>query len=219
MRSIVFAFIVLLFSGCAKYVETDISVFHELKPSLAGSAYTIVPSREQAGSLEFQSYVMQVRSQLNRYGMVESTYGKAKYAIYLSYGIDSGKSVVSSYPVYGSTGIGSSFSTGTIVSHGNTSSFTGVTFNTPNYGVVGSESRAGIVFTGYFNMDILDIAKSADGKPYKVYEGRAVSYGEMGVLAPIMPAMIRSLFEDFPGQSGVSKRIRQPLEQQEGNRQ
>jgi len=214
MRSIVFAFIVLLFSGCAKYVETDISVFHELKPSQSGSSYVIVSSKEQTGSLEFQSYAMQVKAELKRYGMVESLYGKAKYAIYLSYGIDSGKSVVSSYPVYGPTGIGSSYSTGTIVSHGNTSSFTGVTFNTPNYGVVGSENRTGILFTGYFNMDILDIAKSADGKPHKVYEGRAVSYGEMGVLAPIMPAMIRSLFEDFPGQSGISKRIRQPLEKE-----
>jgi hypothetical protein len=215
MRSILVALIVLLFSGCAKYVETDISVFHELKPPLSGISYTIVPSKEQAVSLEFKSYAAQVKSELNKHGMVENTYGKAKYAIYLSYGMDGGKSVVSFSPVYGETGIGSSFSTGTIASRGNSTTFTGMTFNTPMYGVIGSESRTDIVFIGYLNMDILDIAKSAAGEPYKVYEARGVSYADIGLLAPIMPAMIRSLFEDFPGQSGSTRRSRQPLEKQE----
>lgn len=212
MRGMIVVLALLLFGGCAKYVETDVSVFHELNPPLAGSSYAIVPFDDQMGSLEFASYASMVASELNRNGMVQAPFVTARYGVYLLYGIESGKQVVSSYPVYGQTGISGTFSTGTIATRGHTSTLTGVTFYTPIYGVVGTEYQTTTRFPAYLHLDIVEISKSGGGKPRKVYEGRAVSYSERGVLAPLMPAMIRSLFKEFPGQSGITRSSRMPLD-------
>jgi len=211
MRSILFALFLVFFSGCAKYAETNVSVFHDLKPTLSGISYAIVPSNEQANSLEFQSYAKMVKAEFEKRGMIETSYNKAQYAVYLSYGIDRGKPVVSSYPTYGEVGIGTSFSTGTITAVGNTATYTGVTVNTPNYGIIGSESRTEMIFTSFLNMEIVDISKSLNGKKHKVYEGKANSSGQTGVLASIMPAIVRSVFQDFPGKSGSSTLRRESL--------
>lgn len=214
MRSALFVLVLLLFSGCAKYVETDISVFHELKPPLSGMTYALVPSDEQAESLEFQSYAAMVKSQLGRYGMVESPYDTAKYAVYLSYGVQSGKQIVSSYPVYGQTGLSASFATGRVVTRDNRSSMVGATYYTPMYGIVGTESRSSLIFPVYVNLDITEKGGMPGGAEHKVYEAMALSYGETGVLSLIMPAIIRSLFKDFPGKSGAFRKSRESLEEQ-----
>lgn len=212
MRSILFVVALLMFGGCAKYVETDVSVFHELKSPMAGASYAVVPFDDQSGSLEFASYASMVKSELNRYGMVEAPYASATYGVYLAYGMESGKQVVSSYPVYGQTGLSGTFSTGTIATRGHTSTLTGVTFYTPIYGVVGTEYQTTTRFPAYLHLDIVEIPSSGAAKPRKVYEGRAVSYSDRGILAPLMPAMIRSLFREFPGQSGITRSSTLPLD-------
>lgn len=200
MRHFILVLILVFFSGCAKYVETNVSVFHELKLPLKGVSYAIVPSKEQANSLEFQSYAQLVKNEFQKQGMVEAPYEQAQFAVYLSYGIDGGKSVMISYPVYGQTGISTSYSTGTVNTVGSKKLFTGTTFNTPTYGIIGSESRREVLFTHFLNLDIEEIGKTANKK---VYEGKAVSVGDEGTLLPVMPAMIHSVFQDFPGTSGT----------------
>lgn len=214
MRNVLFVLVLLLFSGCAKYVETDISVFHELKPPLSGMTYALVPSDEQAESLEFQSYATMLKSQLSKYGMIERPYATAKYAVYLSYGVEGGKQIISSYPVYGQTGLSASFATRRIVTRDNRSSLVGVTYYTPMYGMVGTETRSSLVFPVYVYLDITEKASESGGAERKVYEARAFSYGETGVLSSIMPAIIRSLFKDFPGKNGTFRKSREPLEEQ-----
>lgn len=209
MRHFILAFMLVFFTGCAKYVETNISVFHELKLPLNGVSYAILPSKEQANSLEFQSYANLVKNEFQKQGMVEVPYEQAHFAVYLSYGIDGGKSVLISYPVYGQTGISSSYSTGTVNTVGNKKLFTGTTFNTPTYGIIGSESRREVLFTHFLNIDIEEIGKTANKK---VYEGKAVSVGDEATLLPVMPAMIRSVFHDFPGTSGTLRTDKTVLE-------
>jgi hypothetical protein len=212
MRNIVLAFLFALLSGCATFVETKVSAFHELEQPLSGVTYALVPTKEQEGSLEFQSYAKIVKSELEKRGLTEAPFNQAKYAIFMFYGISDGKQVVSSYPIFGQTGTSSSYTTGTVTSYGNTASYSGTTYKNPTYGVVGSGTSTDTVFTRYLNIDIIDIAKSGNGKVQKVYEGKANSSGSSGQLAPVMPAIIRSVFEDFPGKSGASRTSRQPFE-------
>jgi len=211
MRSIVIALLLAFLSGCASLVETRVSAFHEIQQPLSGVTYALFSSQEQEASLEFQSYSKLVKSELKRQGMIEAPSDKAKYAIFMFYGIDDGKQVVSSYPIFGKTGTSSAYTTGTITSYGNTASYRGTTYNTPTYGVVGSGTRTNTEFTRYLNLDIIDIAKSGNGKVKKVYEGKAVSSGSSSQLAPVMPAIVRSIFEDFPGTTGASRTSRQSL--------
>jgi Domain of unknown function (DUF4136) len=53
-------------------------------------------------------------------------------------------------------------------------------------------------------------SKSVPGKRY--YEGRAESTGQSNALPPVMPALIRALFTDFPGNSGQTRRVDVPME-------
>jgi len=211
MRSAVIALLFAFLTGCA-FVKTRISVFHELEQPLSGLTYAFAPSKEQEASLEFQSYAKLVKSELEKRGMIEAPFNKAKYAIFMFYGIDDGKQVISSYPIFGQTGTSSSYTTGTITSYGNTAFYSGTTYKTPTRGVVGSRTNTDTVFKRYLNIDIIDIAKSGNGKVQKVYEGKAISSGTNGQLAPVMPAIVRSVFEDFPGKSGASRTSRQPVE-------
>lgn len=211
MRNIVFVLLFVLLGGCATFVETRVSAFHELEQSLSGVTYALVSTNAQEGSLEFQSYAKLVKSELGKRGMTEAPFDQAKYAVFMLYGIDDGKQVMSSYPIFGQTGNGSSYTTGAVTSYGNTTSYSGTTYKTPTYGIVGAGARADTIFTRYLNIDIIDIAKSGNGKVQKVYEGRGISSGSSGQIAPVMPAIVRSVFEDFPGKSGASRISRQPL--------
>jgi len=212
MRNIISALVFALFVGCASFIETKVSAFHELEPSLSGVTYALVPTMEQEGSLEFQSYAKLVKVELKKRGMTEAPFNQAKYAIFMFYGIDNGREVISSYPIFGQTGTSSSYTTGTVNSYGNMATYSGTTHNTPTYGVVGSGTSSDTIFTRYLNIDIIDITNSGNGKVKKVYEGKAISSGSSSQLAPVMPAIVKSVFEDFPGKSGVSRTSQQPLQ-------
>lgn len=212
MRILVFVLLVVMLSGCGTFVETKVSAFHELQEPLTGTTYILIPTKEQEGNLEFQTYAKLVMIELQKRGMTEAPFHQAKYAIFIFYGIDQGKQIVSSYPIFGQTGTSSSYTTGTVTSYGNTASYSGRTYTTPTYGVVGSGTRTDTIFKRYFNLDIVDIAKSGNGKIQKIYEGKAISSGSDDQLAQVMPAIVRSVFEDFPGKSGASRISRQPLE-------
>ena len=212
MRNIILALVFALLVGCASFIQTKVSVFHELEPSLSGVTYALVPLKEQEGSLEFQSYAKLVKVELEKRGMTEAPFNQAKYALFMFYGIDNGKEVISSYPIFGQTGTSSSYTTGTVTSYGNMATYSGTTYNTPTYGVVGSGTSSDTIFTRYLNIDIIDITNSGNGKVKKVYEGKAISSGSSGQLAPVMPAIVKSVFKDFPGKSGVSRTSQQPFQ-------
>jgi len=57
-------------------------------------------------------------------------------------------------------------------------------------------------------------SRTVSGKRY--YEGRVDSTGESNALAPVMPALIRALFTDFPGNNGQTRRIDVPVERRPG---
>lgn len=209
----VFALLLVLLSGCTTLVHTRVSAFHELEQPLSGATYMFVPVKEQEGNLEFKTYARLIKAELHKRGMIETAYDQATFAIFMSYGIDDGKQVVSSYPIYGQTGTGNSYTTGRVTSYGNTASYSGTTYRTPTFGIVGSGTRIDTVYARYLKISIVDNAKSGEGKLHYVYEGTAISSGQTGQLVPIMPAMVRSVFEDFPGKSGASRISRQPLEE------
>lgn len=189
--------LLLLPSGCAALVETGVTVFHEIEQPLAGASYSIVPSEAQEDSLEFRAYAQLISAELALLGMVEVSLDEAKYTISMSYGMGDGRQVVASYPIMGQIGAGTSSS--------------GTAYGTPSYGVVGYGTRTDTVFTRYLSIDIADTTGSAGGAGRKICEVRAISTGTDGQLAAVMPAIIRSAFEEFPGVSGVPRTVRSPL--------
>lgn len=197
-------------TGCATAplpVETNVSVFHAM-PAPAGMKYAMVPYKEQEGSLEYKAYAQAVSAELQKAGMVEVDQSAAAAAVFIRYGIDNGREVVSSYPIIGQTGVASSSTYGTVNRFGNTATLNATTYNTPTYGVVGSGSRSDTVFRRFLDLEIVEMSSlMAGAKVNKLYEGKARSEGILNQLSTIMPPMIQSIFKEFPGQSGKSRKV------------
>ena len=192
-------------SGCAMLLRSQIAVFHELPPQFAGTTYAMVPFKEQEGSLEHKAYEQAVKQELIEKGFRETTLDQAEMVVFLSYGIDTGRQVVSSYPIIGQSGVSSSSTYGTVQSYGSYGTYSGTTTYTPQYGVVGTGVTSGTEYTRFLGLELLERKALADGKIKKLYEGKIVSRGSIGQLAPVLPTMIKVLFEDFPGKSGSTR--------------
>ena len=211
MRTIFTIFLALTMSGCAM-VKSNIAVFHELPVRAEPIKYAALPLKEQEGSLEYKAYAQHIKAELNKKGFAEAPIDEAEVVLFFDYGIDSGKEVVSSYPIIGRTGTSSSYTSGTVSSYGGYATYSGTTYNTPTYGVVGTGATSGTVFSRYLRLDLIDRASLSTGKVKKVYEAQVTSAGSGGQIAAVMPTMIKALFEDFPGKSGSTRRTILPAE-------
>lgn len=206
------AVLVLSFlAGCA-VVRSQVAVFHELPVKAEPIKYALMPLKEQEGSLEHKSYERLVKTELDKKGFTETPLVDAEVVVFLDYGIDSGKEMVSSYPIIGRTGTSSSYSSGSVSSYGGYATYSGTTYNTPTYGVVGTGARTDTVFSRYLRLDILDKNALTNGKVSKLYEAKVMSAGTSGQIAVVMPQMLKALFEDFPGKSGTTRQVDVPFQ-------
>jgi hypothetical protein len=209
-------------TGCASpqpaplRFETFVTSFHRLGPT-AGLTYTMLPFREQDGSLEYGNYAQQISDQLKLQGMVEvSDSAQAAVAVFIRFGIDSGSQVTSTYPIIGQTGVASSFTTGTVNRFGNTASVNTTTQNIPSLGIVGTGTDVNTVFRRYLDLEVVEVASLSSASPKKLYEGKARSTGSSPQLARVMPFMVRSIFLDFPGPNSraTEHKIEEPVKEQ-----
>jgi len=205
---------VSLLSGCAGTLRSDISAFHRLGqaegPATQGSAprFAVVPvDSEQAQSLEFQSYAALVSEQLRARRWIEVPLEEASLRVSFRYGSGTAQSVL----------IGDAFS-GFYGSYG-VWSRTGPGF--PRGSAVGMGFPIGAfprdlprdVRVIYLRELSLRVERAAVGginsSPVseRLYEATVRSQGNSSSLATVMPAMIRALFADFPGTSGVERSV------------
>jgi hypothetical protein len=187
----------------------------------------MVPVGDQAGSLEWAHYADLVAQQLTSRGYIKAVGATPiKYAVFFSYAIDRGKAMISSVPVYGQTGGGT---TTTFYS----GSGSGYAYTQPTYGEIGSELVSTTVFTRTLELEIFDAPTFQAGVPAgmqeqstmpppeifasamaseKVFEAKAGSMGTSGSISTAIPAMIAALFKDFPGKSGETISVSAPLQ-------
>lgn len=192
-------------------VTSNVEVFHQLKPSVV-LTYNLMPFKEQESKLEYATYANKVKEQLDAKGFIEASSDKADVVVFIEYGIDDGKEVISSYPIWGQTGVASSTTYGNISAYGNTGKYSGTTYNTPSYGVVGSGTSSDTVYKRYLKLEMIDNKVYLATKKLKnTYEAKVISVGSTNSLTRIMPYMIRSLFDEFPGESGTTKEKTFPM--------
>jgi hypothetical protein len=207
--------VTLALTGCGTFIQSSVTVFHELSPTAEAKTYAFIRSKEQQESLEHKAYEEMVRQQLARREFREVSVAQADLAVFLSYQIDNGREVVSSYPLFGQTGVASSYTYGNIYrSYGGYSSYSGTTTYTPTYGIVGTETTSDTVYTRKVQLDMLNRPLLDQGRVSKVYEGKVVSSGSSGQLNRVMPYLIQSLLQDFPGNSGTTKTVTLPFQRQ-----
>lgn len=190
-------------SSCAS-VQSDVTRFHTLPPQGSGQTFTI-KAASSSGGIEFESYLARVSSHLQNYGWAQSSSGDADYSVILDYRMGGSSERHGSVPIMGQTGGGTTYHRGSVNTYGSYGStygsYSGTSYTPATFGVVGSAPYSITVHDRYLNMRISDRAGRS------VFEGRVVSTGQSADIAAVLPQMIDSLFTNFPGESGKTKRV------------
>jgi hypothetical protein len=193
-----------LLGGCAGFVETSSTSFHGPEHINRGSVAVLPIDKTQEDSLEFRAVSEYLAKKLVEKGYVEAATGtKSQYSAFITYGIDSGTTTVSTLPIYGQTGGGTTYSSGTVSGYGQISNFSGMTTTMPTYGMIGAVPVRSTQYKRRVNIDIW----RNEPKPVKVYEIRGLSSGSCGNISGILRNIIDGIFVNFPGENGRSKSV------------
>ena len=205
-RSFAFFGLVACLAGCASQVRTSSTTFHGDDSKERGPIIVLPLNDEQRDSLAFKVVSQRVSARLAEKGyQLARDRDDAKFVAFISYGIDNGKTSVSSVPIYGQTGGGTSFSQGTVNgSGGSYANYSGTTTTMKTYGVVGMNASSVTEYKRDVNIDIYNVSGA---KPIKAYELRAISVGSCQNINAIIPIVIDGMFAEFPGESGKATRV------------
>ena len=107
-------------------------------------------------------------------------------------------------PVFGQTGISGATTSGVVDSSGN---FQSTTTYTPSYGITGYVPVSRMAYSRALRIQMIDRASVDAQMPHTVYQADVISVGTSGILAVVMPNMVKALFKDFPGESGRVRTI------------
>ena len=200
-------------SGCASYMNAQVTTFHQAPASdrLTGQTFAIAPTAAQKDSLEFQAYADMVRQALIRRGLVDAPDASAALGVTMRYSADAGKSVVYNYPAYGYGGFGPVYGWAPYYGPRRHMHYAMTATYPIGYGAIGPGYYGqSVLYRRELRVDISD--RRAGSNAAKLFEGTVVSEGESAAIAPAMPAMVQALFSDFPGPSGVSRRVQVRLD-------
>ncbi len=126
---------------------------------------------------------------------------KAEYLVSINYTVGKGRTVTGSRPIYGQTGGGRKYTTGTFSGRDGYSSYRGIAYATPTYGVVGSAPYTRTTYAREFTLDIVEKKNSR-----RVFQGRVTSVGSNSNFATVSRCMFNAMFEGFPGENGATKK-------------
>ena len=198
--------------GCSTVPEQtkfviSTTVFHGTDHIKRGSITVKPLDKIQEESLEFKSVSEYLTNSMRVLGYIPAN-DEPQYVAYISYGIDNGQTTVSSMPIYGQTGGGTSFTTGTVNSGNRIGTYSGTTTSMPSFGQIGSIPIEQTTFKRVLLVDIYRMENQA--KPVKVYEIKTNSTGSCGNINYVLPSMIDGMVMSLPGQNGKTKTVEIP---------
>lgn len=208
----------LVLAGCAttSTVRSEVTAFHEWPADVQDKSYVFERAADQENNLEYRNYEQLVRAELQRLGFTEAP-GARSARLRVSIGYDMNvRDVRVSEPVVVDPYWPGPYWHRPYWGHpywrGYYSPFYSPFYDPFWYGppAVGRRESNFQVYTRRLN---LTFTRASDGK--RVHQTTVVSEGTNGSLAAVMPYMIRSAFTDFPGQSGVPRRIELQMEKAE----
>lgn len=194
--------LIIFLGGCAgSKVRSDVTVFQEWPADMREKTFVFERTREQDNNLEYRNYENLVRVELVRLGFSEASVAQpSKLKVTFSYGIRSREvrvieTVVAEPFWHGAAGYGHRWR--------------GRGYYGPFYDPFWPAMQpSGFVDSSYqvFSRQLkVTIAQVPAGK--KLFDATVISEGTNGALATVMPFLVRSAFLDFPGTSGVPRRV------------
>ena len=185
--------------GCQR-VRTEVSSFSSVSPTSVGDTFYILPSDQQKASAEFFQYADSIARRISKAGWRRtSNINAADYVVLVDYGISGSKEVVSSIPIYGQTGGGTAYHSGSFNTYGSggvTGPYSGRTYTAPTFGVVGTMMDSSTQYQRYFRINIVE---RQTNKP--VYEAQGASQGSSATFGKVAECIFDSTLADFPRSS------------------
>jgi hypothetical protein len=200
-------------TACASQFRSEVATFHKMQPP-AGETFRIVPADPaKQGSLEFESYANLVRGEMARLGYKPvNAANAADLDVKIDYSISEPVEKVATRPAAFSSSLAFGYGPywgpyygGPHHGHGYFRSYYDP-FWGPGFGSFwGGEQEvySYSVYTRKLNMNIARGSK--DGET--LFEGKVLSAGRDNRLPEVMPYMVQSLFREFPGQSGITRKV------------
>ena len=210
LASVIFTVFLAFLTGCAAphpQVVTNTTVFY-LETYLPGKSISVVSGEADVNSsLEFAAYKKKFENKLSIAGYtIEQDPNQADYIALIAYGIDDGKTATISTPIFGRTGGGTTYSSGTIYGSGGNVNYSGSSYTMPTYGIVGSSASSVTTYNRAIALDIIEANSFKEGDPRTVYQGRTKSKGRCSVIVEVFDEMLEAMFSDFPGENGRNRK-------------
>ncbi len=193
----------LLLSGCAStMIRSDVTAFHEWPAQLPGKSFVFERTRAQDNNLEYSSYENLVRAELLRLGFTETAINaKPALKVTLAYQVtDRDVRLVQPIVVHPG-GWGPGYYGPRWPGYRYYDPF----FYDPFWYAPPVVSYQESNYRLYKRQLQVAIARTADAK--KLFDVTVVSEGQHPSLAAVMPYMVKSAFSEFPGPSGVPRRV------------
>ena len=188
------AALALLLGGCATTIRSDVTTFHQWPAQLPEKTYVFDAPPPHGDTLEYRSYQNLVRAQLSKLGFQEAAGAPALQVAMRYKTIDVPVRVVQAIDPFYYPG---SYSYGPFRHRG----YWGGGFYDPFWG-----PRYQMVERHVYQRDLQVAIRSArDGKP--LFDVTVHNNSSEASTPAMMPALVQSAFEGFPGPNGVARRI------------
>ena len=176
-----------MLAGCASQVTSEVTRYHRVGPP-EGETIAILPADSKLkGSLEFARFAGLVASKLTAVGYTVVSSGKYQLVARLGYSVGAGETRIKSWS-------GNYVHYHFYYGHHHPY-YLGLSWDEPSI-------YAYVVYPRQLNLDIL---RSSDGTV--LFEGKVKSYGTEDNLSQVMPYLVEAMFQNFPGESGVTRRV------------
>jgi len=198
----------LLISNCApRYTVNVDSIGSGVSD---GVKYFLISGkkREPSDNLKYNEFSSYIHRALQQKGYVKSSsVNGADICVMINYIMSSPRSYDYNYstPVYGQTGVSSSYTNGSLNTYGNSAAYSGTTTYTPTYGIVGSQQNSGTM-TLFINVikvtafDLKDYRRTK--KEEQVWETTIASTDGHGDSRQAFPVMVAAAAPYFGKNTG-----------------
>ncbi len=210
MKSILVISIMFLLASCS-HVTSKVSRFNRVD-SAQGKKVFVAPMNEtQGASIEFENYKKIVIQELSKYGVLfPEALDDADWILMMNYGVSGSQTETGSVPLYGQTGGGTTYHSGSINSFsGSSYNYSGTSYSSPTYGVVGAIPYSQKSYNRFLKVVIVEKTKqtretASNTKPKMLFEGSVRSSGSSAHFEPVSKCLFKAVFKNFPGESSES---------------
>lgn len=187
--------VIFFLTGCSPRVQVSINSIGNHPHGY--QSYILLSGMKDSNpdDLQYKEYAGYIHKVLQDKGFKQTDFANADMVVFLYYGLSDPKNEQYSYsmPIYGQTGVSSSYTTGTVNSFGNMATYSGSTTYTPTYGVVGSQNYSGTrtYYTRHIILDAVDAKKYKElQKIQSLWKTTIISTGSSGDLRTIFPILL-----------------------------